>query len=192
MTTETANVSILDLLRKYWSELRQTDTLPARTKIDPVQIDDALPSSFILERADDGPAHLRVSGQRISEMVGFDTRGLPLPHLFDAPNRQRIWDLSDTCLAAPAVITLGIEAKAANGVGRVSGRMVLMPLADSDGTVNRALGGFELHSALPIAAECLIVPSSAAPKIEYLTEMPSIKERKPAPRPALRLVVDNT
>ncbi len=79
----------------HWSSLGQSKRLPARSEIDPLQIKDALPNTFILERID--PDHLvfRLAGTALCENYGREFRDQNFLQLWEGNQRRSIRMLID-------------------------------------------------------------------------------------------------
>lgn len=171
---------VLATVESYWRALRGARRLPARTDVDPRQIDAALPSTLILEEVTPSVARIRVAGEEISRPFGFDLRGMPLSSLFKLQSRAALGALLDSAFSAPALVSAPL-------VG--GGHILLLPLEDRLGQPTRALCAIsvpELKSAKPR----LGLIAEARPRIEPVGAFKN--EKGPAHWPALRLVVNNT
>ncbi len=131
---------ILDELERYWRDLRGARRLPVRSEVDPARIDAALPHAFVIERVAPGIARLRVTGQKLNACLGMDARGMPLSTFFTPAARPMLATHLETVFDGPALVDLPLTS--ARGIGRplLTGRLLLLPLLGSDGTVSRALG----------------------------------------------------
>lgn len=192
--------ALLAQLEAYWRVLRGARAIPARTDVDPAAIDAVLPHAFVAERVAPGVARIRVAGQRLSGLFGMEPRGMPLCALFTAAARERLMPLVASTFDGPAIVEMPVEAARGLLRGRMSGRMILLPLSDAGGEVNRMIGAIlcdgapgrsPVRFALPegrVRVEPVALPDPLiAPRLAAVGE-----RRRTAPaRPALRLVVSN-
>ena len=199
-TPHQSNSETLKVLEAYWHELRGPKTLPERRAIDPTRIDAALPYSFILERVAPGVGRLRVSGQKINDLMMMEARGMPLSMLFEPTERDRLQTYVEACFADPAIVELSLTTQSGLSRPKFTGRLLLMPLAGVNGIPTRALGAivtegiqgrsarrFSINGPAPIRHEKInMAPMQAFDQALYAGE-----RKRPTKRPALRLVVDN-
>ncbi|RYG92127.1 PAS domain-containing protein [Loktanella sp. IMCC34160] len=201
--------SVLSNLERYWSDLRGARRVPVRTAVDPAHIDAALPHAFILERCAPQVARFRVCGQRITQFIGAESRGMPLSVLFTAQGVQGIGPLLERCLDDPAVVEVPVVSRMTLTRRRLVGSMLLLPLEGPDGLVDRVLGAllvdgapglgarsFDIDTSRPLRCD-RIAPQTMAPAHRAVAGMaPPLPRMQEGPerssRPALRLVVDNT
>lgn len=195
-------------LEQYWRDLRGAHRIPVRSDVDPVRIDSALPHAFILDRVAPGVARLRVAGQKLSSFIGTDARGMPLTTFFTADARDRVMEQTELVFSGPALVEVPLLSVRSLGRPRLTGKMLLLPLLGHDGTVSRALGAilmdgmigraprrFDIAADQPIRCEMLPEPQ----KLAWPVAVPAggrvgtqfASKRPDAPRPALRLVVNN-
>ena len=181
-------------LERYWRQLRGARTLPVLTEVDPAQIDSALPYSFIGERMASGIVRLRVTGQRMSQMIGSDARGMPLSSLFAMPARPTLASEIELVFQAPAVVDIPVSHT--SDPSREIGRLLMLPLEDHAGQATRMMGAIVLTEA----AQRLEICTSAPTRREILSPLrrPTVdifekpKEKWPERRrTALRLVASN-
>ncbi len=206
---------IINEVEAYWEGLRDGRPLPRRSELDPRGLERALDRVFVLERVAQGVVRFRLAGQFLHGLMGMDVRGIPLSAMFVADARDalshRIFELFD----GPHVVRLTLIA--APGLARpgMDGEMVLLPLCDEDGSVNRALGclategtagraprRFRLASARTRALNGVagrpddrpspapvFAPGLAEAATPFgMAERDPEKETRPRRRPALRLV----
>lgn len=199
-TPHQTNSETLKVLEAYWHELRGPKTLPERRAIDPTRIDAALPYSFILERVAPGVGRLRVSGQKINDLMMMEARGMPLSMLFEPTERDRLQTYVEAGFADPAIVELLLTTQRGLSRPKFTGRLLLMPLAGVNGIPTRALGAivtegiqgrsarrFSIEGPAPVRHEKInIAPMQAFDQALYAGE-----RKRPTQRPALRLVVDN-
>jgi hypothetical protein len=195
-----AHPDLLPDLERYWQSLRPGAGVPDRSTVDPARIDHALPHAFILERIAPGTARVRVSGQRMNDYLGMDLRGMPICTLFTAAARESFQGWLEQVFALPALVDLPLTSRWSLGQPRLTGRMLLLPLADSAGKVTRALGAVRtegIPGRLPRAFDI-----SDGVRIRNLADLPhgpavrrlrSVQAAVPlaGERPWLKLVVSN-
>lgn len=121
----------------YWTALCQGTRLPRRSEIDPKAIFDALKHTFIIERIAPGIARIRVAGQALHRTTGLDLRGMPLTCLFTTAGRTALQSVCERLFDAPATLTLRLGVA---GSDTPAAHMVLLPLTDDSGQINRAIG----------------------------------------------------
>ncbi|HSG36115.1 MAG TPA: PAS domain-containing protein [Paracoccaceae bacterium] len=181
-------------LEQYWRQLRGARTLPVRTEIDPNRIDRSLPYSFIGEHMAPGIVRLRVTGQRMNQMVGADARGMPLSTLFSMNARPTLASEIDLVFKAPAVVEIALSHM--GDPAREIGRILMLPLEDHTGEATRMMGAIVLQEPVRRLEIC----ASVSTRREILTPLrypvsdfdDAPKEKGPERRrPALRLVVSN-
>lgn len=199
--------SMLADLEAYWHDLRGARALPARTEVNPAAIDAVLPHAFVAERVAPRVARLRVAGQAVSALLGMEARGMPLCTLFAPESQEMVGDLLARVFDDPAIVEAPLSAARGLGRPRLSGRLLLLPLTDAQGTVNRVIGAILCDGSIGRAPRRLTIPEGGALRIAPVGLPAPL--RAPAPRlaaaaggatvqggprsarPALRLVVDN-
>ena len=137
----------------YWHALRGNRQMPKRSEIDPRGIEDALESTFIVERIAPGVARLRIAGSALSDMMGMEVRGMPITSFFMPDARRGISDAIEEVFQRPAICNMRLTSPSEGNNPRVTGRMILLPLKSDLGDVSRVLG-------------CLVAPGEkgAAPR----------------------------
>ncbi|MEM1429224.1 MAG: PAS domain-containing protein [Pseudomonadota bacterium] len=128
------------LLEAYWHQLRGTRLVPARSEVDPRQIEDSLEYAFILERVAPGMARFRLAGMHLSDLMGMEVRGMPVTAFFTPEARKPLSDAMEAVFDAPAIVRLTLNGE--TGIGRpgLDARLLLLPLKSDFGDVSRALG----------------------------------------------------
>ena len=124
----------------YWSALRNGAEVPKRAQVDPRGLENILEHAFILERIAPGVARIRLAGQRLSQLAGMEVRGMPLSTFFTPSGRIHVSAALEHVFEAPAVAELDLQGKPAFGRPAPKARMILLPLRDDTGVVNRAMG----------------------------------------------------
>ncbi len=197
-------LSLLSALESYWRELRGVQRLPVRSAVDPTRIDAVLPHAFIAERISAGMVRMRVSGQRINDLIGADGRGMPLSALFAEDSRATLAYHLEAVFDRPAIVELPLYSPRSLTRGRLSGRMLLLPLAGLDGQVTRVLGAVLIDGRIGFGTRHLQIPPAGPVRLEAIAPQYIARplravagSRHPArsatvaARPALRLVVSN-
>lgn len=193
----------LQALECYWRSLRKAAEIPARIDLNPAQIEQVLPYSFILQRVAPGTARFRVAGQRVHDLLRMDPRGMPFSTLFDQHDHEDLRKLLESSFSDPAVIGLPLLSAGSLLRTELAGAVLLLPMRDSAGETTRALGAIVTpshHSTKPrrfaIRRTARIRHERLAPaRPALVTLMPTPTPQRPRPgafqRPALRLVVNN-
>lgn len=159
----------LAALESYWRDLRRARPLPARADVDPARLDSALPHAFILERVAPGIGRIRVAGQALSMLWGAEPRGMPLCTLFGVASRDRLQGFLEQVFALPALVELPLITARRFVRPRIAGRILVLPLADRQGDVSRAIGAIWMEGAVTGPLE---VPENTAVRIENVEDMP--------------------
>ena len=124
----------------YWSALRDGAAVPKRAQIDPRGLENILEYAFILERIAPGVARIRLAGQHLNQLAGMEVRGMPLCTFFTPSGRIHISAALEHVFDAPAVAELTLESKPAFGCPVTKAHLILLPLQDEAGQINRAMG----------------------------------------------------
>ena len=175
----------IEAVMAHWNALRGDATAPARADLDPRAMTGALDVLFVAELVAPTVARLRLTGQRLFDLVGMEPRGMPLSVFLAHDARAALDDaLRQVAMGARVVLPL----RAARGLARpaIDARMLLLPLTDHHGAINRVLGVLEYHGQVGRAPRTL---SLAAPLHHVTTQAPA----QPIParathRPALRVI----
>lgn len=196
-----ADNPILTGLERYWQTLRNAQRLPMRNDIDPSQIDKALAYAFILQRVAPGIARMRVAGQHLHDLLQMDARGMPISTFFEPSARGQIADMIESAFQEPAIIALPLVSSGSLLRAPLKGTMLLLPLNDDTGKTTRILGAIVTEGQTGNRPRRFTVPDGALIRHETLCLHLASTQATPrnthakdpeAPRPALRLVVDNT
>jgi len=128
-------------IRGYWEGLRSEDELPSRSMIDPRGLERALEHAFIAERVSPGVARLRLAGMHLNDLLGMEVRGMPLTALFAPDAREAASAAVERAFAEKTPVELCLDGE--HGVGRppMTAVMLLLPLRNEFGQVDRILGG---------------------------------------------------
>lgn len=139
---------LLAEVEAYWEGLRPAGALPLRPRIDPRGLERALAHAFMLEHLGGGNGRLRIAGSHLAALAGGELRGRALAALFAGPAHDMLAAALLDAFAGPACLRLGLEAPEAVGAPRLAGALVLLPLAEPDGQITRALGCLETHGPI--------------------------------------------
>lgn len=149
---------VLSDIEEYWHDLGRAKRIPFRSEVDPARIDVALPHAFILQRVARGTGRVRVAGSRIDRVLGLDPRGMPLTAFFTPTGRATVSHWFAEVFDRPAIVELPLVAPRAIGRPRLTGAMILLPLAADDGTVSMAMGALVTEGVLGRGSRRFDVP----------------------------------
>ncbi len=128
-------------LYEHWQKARGSEEVPFRKSIEPRGLKDVLPWVFILQRVDRELVPFRLAGTGLCDQYGEELGGTNFLSLWLGDCRRTVRSLLDNVVMMPAAAFIEFEAQARNR-GRLSGEIVLLPLADQDGSVHQILGGW--------------------------------------------------
>jgi hypothetical protein len=130
----------------YWNALRGTRPAPERSDIDPGAIRSCLANTFVLTFDPDHGHPFRIAGTSVCALFGAELTRKPFEALWAADARPAIRELMQTVTEDMEGVVAGVTGhnEAAETVGL---EMILLPLAGSDGSAGRVLGG--LTAAAP-------------------------------------------
>lgn len=132
--------SAIAQVEAYWHALRGNRQMPKRSEIDPRGIEDALESTFIVERIAPGVARLRIAGSALNTLMGMEVRGMPITSFFLPSARREISDAIEEVFQRPAIGSLRLTSAGDAQNKTLTGRMILLPLKSDLGDVSRVLG----------------------------------------------------
>ncbi|MBP1804302.1 PAS domain-containing protein [Rubellimicrobium aerolatum] len=188
----------MTLLESYWRELGGDRRPPRRRDLDASRIESALPHAFLLERIAPGIARFRIGGQELCNLAGLELAGLPISSLFAGPGRQRLRVWLDRCFDDPALVDLPVSGWRGVLQPPLTGRLLLLPLADREGRVTRAVGGLFLDRPSRLSRVRLDILEDETLRIEKvgppappIPAVPAAAGPARSARPYLRLVVSN-
>ena len=130
----------LSQVEAYWHALREADGIPPRSAVDPRGIEDALEYAFILECVAPGVARFRLAGMHLTDLMGMEVRGMPVTAMFAPEARQAVAGAITHVCDKPQVAQMVLKAERSIGRPALEARMLLAPLTDDFGEVNRILG----------------------------------------------------
>ncbi len=131
---------IINEVEAYWEGLRDSRPLPRRSELDPRALEPALDRVFLLERVTPHVVRFRLAGQSLHHLMGMDVRGMPLSALFTADARADLSANIESLFQGPRMVRLTLTGEPGLARRKLDGEMLLLPLCDEDGAVNRALG----------------------------------------------------
>lgn len=131
-------------IEEYWESKRGNRLLPSRADIDPRELQGILGHVFVLERIAPGLGKFRVAGSHLTDLLGMETRGMPLSAVFDTASRAELSDALEAVFSEPAVVQFTLGSRGGIGRPAMTGGMILLPLRAADGTATRALGAITM------------------------------------------------
>lgn len=192
----------LQQVEAYWDAMRGGRNVPPRSEIDPRGIETALEFAFIAEQVAPTHARLRIGGTHLCDLMGMEVRGMPLSAMIVPLSRERLAHALSQVFEAPARAELSLIAEKRLGKPELSGRLLLLPLMDDFGDVNRALGCFVTDGPVGRAprrfevvradVSALASPTMPVPKPVAQTRVPGFAEPQarlaPGKPPYLRVI----
>lgn len=130
----------------YWNEVRALRIAPRRFEIEPAQIAQILPETFILERVDPETYPFRLAGTRICEQFGAEFRGTDfLDGWIEGDRATLVRQLNAVCRQG-GVLVVDIEASV-DQHRRAGFEVVAMPLLHTGDIVSRLVGAISAIDA---------------------------------------------
>lgn len=199
--SDAIRATLARLEQSWWSVADASGVAPRRA-ITAQLIGPALPHAFIAERIAPGHARIRVAGQELASIVGTELRGMPLSCLLGVESRTLFADRLAICFERPAIVDMPLHAPRRFARPALDGRMLLLPLMGDDGIIDRLLGALVLDGEIGHRPRRLEIDQSApwrrdtltGPRPQRLRAIAGgahLRRSAYAPRPELRLVVDN-
>lgn len=164
-------------LYRYWNEVRGDRIAPHRFEIEPSQIPELLPETFILETVDDDHLRYRLAGTRLADQFGQDFRGANFFALWDGRDRTAIIKKLATVTECGAAAVIVTEASCRRGRKAIF-EFVVLPLIHTSGNIDRLLGAAscanlpEWIGDEPLVRQRLIDARIVVPEIETSTPTP--------------------
>ncbi len=131
---------IIEEILTYWESLRAGRLVPKRSEIDPRKLHLSLNHTFILEASTPDNIRFRLVGSKLCDCIGMEMRGMPAYAMIAQSGRNSFNEQLQTSLASPEILDFQLTPDA---------RMVLLPMADEDNSVNRILGCISVNPKLP-------------------------------------------
>lgn len=150
----------------YWQALRCDNLLPRRADLDPRGISDALEFTFMLDHVAPGVGRIRIAGMHLNDVMGMDTRGMPITALLEAAGRPALTEALKTICARDKTASLDLKGKAGFGRPELNGRMWLAPLRVENGQRQIILGCLQSTGSLGRAPRRFTVTHSATKPID--------------------------
>ena len=130
----------------YWQGLRETRSIPKRSNLDPRGFRGALQNAFILNVPESGQAHFRIVGSQLSALRQRDLRGCAVSDVICESRKGLIDDILADVTALPAKARLNFARDEDDD--RVIAQMILLPMTNEAGQLNRILGCLDFHPTL--------------------------------------------
>ena len=124
----------------YWDGLRGGAAIPMRSDIDPRGLMEVLEYAFVLERIAPGVGRFRLAGMHINDLMGMEVRGMPVTAMFLPQAREEISEIIEKVCDGPAIAVLDLQGDGAIGRANLEAKMLMAPLKNDFGEVNRILG----------------------------------------------------
>jgi len=165
------NPVLLELLA-HWETLRGGHLAPFRRDVDPRAIENVLEYAFILEQPEVGPARFRIAGMRLCDLMGMELRAMPATSIIAEPCRARFAKGLARQFTTPEIVELTVAtpcpAAAKNhsdGRADITGDMLLLPLKNDEGLINRILGCCVMEDRLFVPPQRLSITARKVTRI---------------------------
>jgi hypothetical protein len=125
-------------LYAYWNDVRRDRIAPQRLEIQPAQLGELLPDTFILERSDGRTFRFRLAGTRICTRFGIELRGLNFLDRWTAGDRSMLEHhlAGITELGRVGVFTADVRFES----GRTASvEIIVLPLVHTGAAIDRLL-----------------------------------------------------
>lgn len=170
----------------YWTALRDGNSIPKRSDVDPRGLENLLHCSFIVESVAPGVARFRLAGRQIAEITGMEVRGMPLTALFTPLSRNAVSAALTEVFEMPAIAEFVLSSETRIARPQFEAHMVLLPLKDDFDRVTRSLGVIVADTKNnPNPVRFDIVGKTARPVSGPMYETQSDPIRTPAKTPGL-------
>lgn len=169
----------------YWHALRGRRAVPRRSEVDPRGIERALERTFILEQMAPGVGRLRIAGSHLTDLMGMEVRGMPLTALFCPTARDALSVCLDQLCRTPSTMILSLVSEQAMGKPKLTARMLLLPLRNEEGVINRVLGCMDSNGLIGVAPRRFTIAACHTTALEGddLTEGEAVVSPRYAPEP---------
>jgi hypothetical protein len=139
--------SSTQILTTYWEARRDGEAAAARDSIDPMDFPQLLPQVFMLGRSAPGEYIFRLVGGFVGDLHGRDLRGSDFTNLWAQNARLPIKTALE--FARRQVQPVRIAADVQAGLHTLPMDIVLLPLTNKDGVIDRFLGLYQPNA--PVA-----------------------------------------
>lgn len=126
-------------LFRYWQNVRGEAAAPQQRNLRPSEMKDLLPGVFVLQRFDAHHFVFRLAGTGYCALFGREFRTQNILALFQGPARKYLSVLLDRVIGLPCGGVAQTRAETLSGDHCLL-EYLFLPLADSDGRINRILG----------------------------------------------------
>ena len=131
---------IIEEVLSYWETLRNGRMVPKRSELDPRKLRTSLNYTFILEASAPDNIRFRLTGSKLCDCMGMEVRGMPIYSIIRQQERNSFNTTLQTALLKPEILDFQLQPDA---------RMVLLPMSDDEGIINRILGCLSSDPNLP-------------------------------------------
>lgn len=160
----------------YWNAIKGDAAAPLRTNVNPADFRQVLTQIFMLGRLGPGDYRFRLAGALLNELHGGELRGREICSLFLRDEQLGLKSTLESMRATPEPVVVTATAHAGDRSAQVE--ILLAPLADQRGEIDRVLG---LYQPLTPLATLRDDP------IDHLTISRVTKAIDASPAPRLRL-----
>ncbi|WP_159725934.1 PAS domain-containing protein [Methylosinus sp. Ce-a6] len=127
-------------LYAYWSRLKGARSAPERSEIDPAEIREALPDSFMIEIDASGRFPMRLCGTRMNALWLDEQKGKSFLDLWSLEDRRTLASVLLTVIDGVAPVVAGVEGRAGDEGDMLELELLLLPLRHFGKTHSRVLG----------------------------------------------------
>jgi len=124
----------------YWQGLRQGRLVPKSSEIETCVLHKSLNYTFILKAITPDNIRFRLAGSKLCDCMGMEMRGMPAYAMLKITGRSRFNEMLQSSLSRPEVLDFQLAPAA---------RMILLPMADDNNTINRILGCISVDPKRP-------------------------------------------
>jgi hypothetical protein len=128
----------------YWDRIRDGETAPRRSDVEPGEIRRILGDTFILEVTGRGDALIRLAGTRICSLYGREIKGVPFLGLWSEEDRETIVTIVSGICQDAAGAVIDVDLISARGRS-VACELLLLPLRHGATSRDRILGSCAAH-----------------------------------------------
>ena len=131
----------------YWTARKGSALAPARAVIDPAEFSDVITQAFIIGRERLGVYPFRLAGGLLEDLHRRTLLGYDLMNLWSAGDRPKIQAAIESALQTGEAMVVQALGRTLHGQ-EARLELLLAPLADSSGRINRLLGLYQPTSPL--------------------------------------------